>query len=82
MKCNKCPLFTSWNNESDRGEACGLFGDGWDSPFQYEDKYGSVVGCYIDRHLIAKTDNEISEHFAKEAETLERWMLETEIIWE
>lgn len=25
MRCAACPLFTSWNNESDRGEACGLF---------------------------------------------------------
>lgn len=82
MKCAKCPLYTSWNNESDRGEACGLFGDGWDSPFQYEDKYGSVVGCYIDRHLIEQTDNMISEHYAKEAETFEQWMLETEILGE
>ena len=56
MKCAGCPLFTSWNNESDCGEACGLFGDGWDSPFQYEDKDGNIVGCYIDRHFIEKTD--------------------------
>lgn len=58
MRCNICPLFSSWNNESDRGEACGLFGDGWDSPFQYEDKYGTIVGCYIDKHFILKREKE------------------------
>ncbi len=41
MKCNKCPMYHYWNNESDRDEACGIFGDGWDSPFQYEDKEGT-----------------------------------------
>ena len=54
MKCNVCPLFSRWSNESDRGESCGLFGDGWDSKFQYENKTGDVVGCYVDRHLIDK----------------------------
>ena len=58
MKCNKCPLYSSWNTENDRGESCGLFGDAWDSRFQYEDKEGNVVGCYIDRHLIEKADEE------------------------
>ena len=24
MQCNTCPLFSSWNNESDSGEACAL----------------------------------------------------------
>lgn len=62
MKCASCPLFTSWNNESDRGEACGLFGDAWDSPFQYEDKDGTIIGCYIDRHFIEKTDREYEKH--------------------
>ena len=78
MKCAGCPLFTSWNNESDRGEACGLFGDGWDSQFQYEDKDGNIVGCYIDRHFIEKVEREFDEHLAKEAALLEAWMLETE----
>lgn len=58
MKCNKCQLYTSWNNESDSGEACGLLGDRWDSPLQYEDKHGAVVGCYIDKHLIEKREKE------------------------
>lgn len=44
MKCAKCPLFESWNNENDRGESCVIFEDSWDSPFQYEDKEGAVIG--------------------------------------
>ena len=67
MKCAGCPLFSWWNNESDRGEACGLFGDGWDSPFQYEDKDGNIVGCYIDRHFIEKTDEAINKCYAEAA---------------
>lgn len=56
MKCNNCPLYTGWSIESyngieDNGVTCGLFGDGWDSEFQYE-KDGCVIGCYIDRHFI------------------------------
>ena len=58
MKCNKCPLYSYWSNENDRGEICGLFGDAWDSQFQYEDKEGTIVGCYIDRHYIEKADEE------------------------
>lgn len=58
MKCSKCPLYFCWSNESDRGESCGLFGDAWDSQFQYEDKEGTIVGCYIDRHYIEKADEE------------------------
>jgi len=78
MRCAGCPLFTSWNNENDSGEACGLFGDGWDSPFQYEDKDGTIVGCYIDRHYIEKTDEKYQEHLLQEAESWEAWMLEQE----
>lgn len=78
MRCAGCPLLTSWNNESDKGEACGLFGDGWDSPFQYEDKIGNIVGCYIDRHFIEKADREYTEHIEQEATLWEAWMLETE----
>ena len=58
MRCAKCPLYTSWSNESYSGESCALFGDGFDSPFQYEDKYGNVIGCYIERHLIEKVIEE------------------------
>lgn len=63
MKCAQCPLYSYWNNESDKGEACGLFGDGWDSPFQYEDKKsGAIVGCYIDRHYIEQSDRRYLEY--------------------
>lgn len=71
MKCSKCPLYSCWSNESDRGESCGLFGDAWDSQFQYEDKEGTIVGCYIDRHYIEKADEEylssldVMENFKK-----------------
>lgn len=78
MKCAKCPLYTSWSNESDRGEACGLFGDAWDNAFQYEDKDGTIRGCYIDRHFIEKADKEYEEHLEKEAARWEEWMLATE----
>ena len=44
MKCSKCPLFHSWNNESDKGESCGLFGDGWDNDLQYEDGAHGLPG--------------------------------------
>lgn len=71
MRCARCPLFRSWSNESDSGEACALFGDAWDSRFQYEDDYGSVVGCYIDRHYIKIVDEEIDEYYAEEAASLE-----------
>ena len=54
MKCNNCPLYESWNTETDKGESCGLFGDGWCSPFQYENERGEIEGCYIDRHFIEK----------------------------
>ena len=54
MRCNKCPLFMKWSNESDRGEACGLFGGAWDNFLQYEDKNGK--GCYVDRHYITKAE--------------------------
>lgn len=59
MKCNKCPLYSYWNNENDRGEDCKLFGDSWDSPFlQYTDE-GAVIGCYIEKAFIDKVDKQI-----------------------
>ena len=74
MRCNICPLFSSWDNESDKGESCGLFGDAWDSSFQYENKYGGVIGCYIDRHYIEKCDAE----YEKELECRVSYFLEQE----
>lgn len=78
MKCNKCPLYISWNNESDKGEACGLFGDAWDSNLQYEDKDGTIVGCYVDRHFIEKADREYVEHIEKMTASYEEWMIAPE----
>jgi hypothetical protein len=67
MKCNKCPLYRSWSNESDSGEECGLFGDAWDNLLQYEDKEGTIIGCYVDRHYIEKVDKSYIEHLEQEA---------------
>ena len=72
MKCVKCPLFHSWNNECDKGESCGLFGDGWDNDLQYEDDTG-VVGCYVDRHYIEKADRLYTKHMEQEADAFEEW---------
>ena len=74
MKCNNCPLYSYWSNESDRGESCGLFGDAWDSQFQYEDNIGNIVGCYIDRHLIEKVDRDYMKHLEEEAESWAEWI--------
>ena len=61
MKCNKCPLYSYWNNENGRGEECKIFGDSWDSPFlQYNDE-GAVTGCYIEKAFIDKVDMRIEE---------------------
>jgi len=73
MKCAKCPLFSSWNNESDKGEACGLFGDGWDNQLQYEDKDGTTMGCYVDRHYIEKVDEQYAEHLEQEVADYIEW---------
>lgn len=78
MKCAKCPLYSSWNNESDRGESCGLFGDAWDNAFQYEDKEGNVQGCYVDRRYIEKADRRYLEHLEREAELYEAWEISHE----
>ena len=73
MKCCRCPLYHYWSNESDRGEACAIFGDGWDSPFQYEDKEGTIIGCYLDRHFIEKADAERDEYYASMAESMSQY---------
>ena len=78
MKCRRCPLYHSWSNESDRGESCGLFGDGWDNDLQYEDKEGCTVGCYVDRHYIENVDRRYLEHLDLEATAYENWMISTE----
>lgn len=61
MKCNKCPLYSYYNNENGRDEDCKLFGDLWDSPFlQYTDE-GAITGCYIEKAFIDKVDKQIEE---------------------
>lgn len=74
MKCNKCPLYSFWNNENDRGEDCQLFGDSWDSRFQYEDKDGSIVGCYIDRHYIEQIEEKYEEHLEEQVKSYLEWV--------
>lgn len=61
MKCNICPLFNYSCGENGLEESCSLFGDGWDSPFQYEDKHGMVLGCYVEKVYIMKVDRQIDE---------------------
>lgn len=59
MKCFCCPLFNSWNNENGSGAACAIFGDDWGNRFQYEDKHGTVIGCYIEKAYINRVEREI-----------------------
>lgn len=69
MQCCNCPLFHSWNTESDAGAACAIFGDGWDSPFQYKNKNGTeIIGCYIEKAYINKVEAEISDCYEKEVQ--------------
>lgn len=58
MQCNICPLYSFTDNENGRHESCAIFGDGWDSRFQYE-RYGQIWGCYIDKTYIRKIEAEI-----------------------
>ena len=62
MRCANCPLFQSWNNENDSGEACAIFGDDWGNRFQYEDKHGDIIGCYIEKAYINKIEKQIEEY--------------------
>lgn len=71
MRCENCPLFESWSNESDSGEACAIFGDAWDSQFQYEDKHGEVIGCYIEKAYINKVEKGIYEHYDEMAKNID-----------
>lgn len=77
MRCNNCPLFESYHTENEASESCAIFGDDWSSPFMYEDKEGTVIGCYIERAYINKVDKEISEHYDKMADGMAK-MLENE----
>ena len=72
MKCVICPLYSCWDNESDKGEACAIFGDDWSSRFQYEDKNGTTVGCYLDKHYIQKVERERDRYYESMAESFIR----------
>jgi hypothetical protein len=64
MRCSKCPLFSSWNNESDKGEACAIFGEDWGNRFQYENKEATeIVGCYIDKAYIKKVEKNTDAYY-------------------
>lgn len=67
MRCAYCPLFARYESEDDCYEVCGLFGDGWDNRFQYEDKEGTTIGCYIEKCYITKRAKEIDEQISKMA---------------
>ena len=69
MRCNKCPLFSSWNTEYDKGEACAIFGEDWGNRFQYENKEAKeTVGCYINKAYIKKVEKERGEYYERMAE--------------
>jgi hypothetical protein len=82
MKCAKCPLYRSWSNESDSGESCGLFGDGWDNLLQYEDASGTIVGCYVDHNFIKLVEREYEQYLQEEADSIEEWMLKEDLLWD
>ena len=64
MRCAYCPLYSSWSNENDSGESCVIFGDSWDSRFQYEDKHGTTLGCYLEKVYINKVEKARDEYYA------------------
>ena len=73
MRCAKCPLYSSWNNESDSGESFGIFGDGWYNRLQYEDASGNIVGCYVDHHFIKLVEREYEKcHRDRQTKTIKR----------
>lgn len=66
MRCNICPLYHYSNSENGMSESCDIFGDGWDSRFQYE-RNKQVVGCYIDTAYIRKIEKERDDYYANMA---------------
>lgn len=58
MRCNRCPMLSEWNTENGYGARCGIFGDDWGNPLQYEDKYGEIQGCYLDTAYIKKAEKD------------------------
>lgn len=72
MRCAYCPLYSSWNTENDSGESCAIFGDAWDSDFQYTDKHGTVQGCYLEKCYIRKVDQRICDEYSKMADSYKK----------
>ena len=62
MRCAHCPLFDRYESEDGSYEVCGLFGDEWNDRFQYEDKEGTTIGCYVEKCYITKRAKEADEH--------------------
>lgn len=58
MRCSNCPLFECYSSENGEYANCGLFGDDWENRFQYEDKDGTTIGCYIEKCYITKIAKE------------------------
>ncbi len=72
MKCAKCPLCGYFQGEGEVIEICGLFGDSWESPFQYQDKYDTTIGCYVERCYIERFAKQIDEELARMGEAIDR----------
>ena len=62
MRCARCPLFHTSETGHSTEDSCAIFGDSWNSQFQYEDKdLSMIVGCYIEKAYIDKFYAAISE---------------------
>ena len=69
MQCNICPLYHYVNNENGTGASCDIFGDGWDSKFQYE-RNKQVWGCYIEKVYIRKVEKERDDYYESMAQEM------------
>lgn len=72
MQCNICPLYSNWGTEYNHGESCLLFGDGWDSQFQYE-RNGKITGCYIEKAYIKKIEKKREEVIENFIQSVQEW---------
>ena len=72
MKCSKCPLYSFQNNENCKCEECKLFGDSWDSPFQYYDYEGRIIGCYIEKVFIDNVEKRIEQECIAYADYMQK----------
>lgn len=76
MRCSKCPLYSCLSSENGTDECCGIFGDAWDSRFQYGDKDGTeIIGCYIENAYIDKVARELDDYYRKMGEEMSKeWL--------